>query len=165
MIVSSSSRGRFSPGRRRAVGTRPPFSLAPDVPGGVFRQASHVRVQLPLALGSDSEPEPDVAVVSGTARDYRNGHPQTALLVVEIADASLAYDREVKGSLYARAGMPEYWLVKLVDSCVEVYRDPVAIPNTRFGWGYRSRTRVGKNEHLSPPAKPSSRIAVADLLP
>src|SRR3990172_511139 len=124
----------------------------------------HVRVQLPLALGSDSEPEPDVAVVAGSIRDYAEAHPQSALLVVEVADATLVYDRDTKGSLYARAMVPEYWLVNLVERVVEVYRDPVAAAKARFGWSYRTVQRVSPDGSMTPPASLTGSIAVADLL-
>ena len=83
----------------------------------------HVRVQLPIALDDESEPEPDLAVVSGGPRDYAD-HPSRPALVVEVADSSLALDREHKGSLYARASSPEYWIVNLVDRVLEVHREP-----------------------------------------
>jgi Uma2 family endonuclease len=84
----------------------------------------HLRIQLPLVLGEYDEPFPDIAVVSGSPRDYLSLHPTTALLVVEVSEASLKTDREVKGSLYAKAGIPEYWIVNLKERVVEVYREP-----------------------------------------
>lgn len=83
-----------------------------------------VRAQLPLALGTESEPEPDAAVVDGTARDYRDRHPTTARLVVEVSDTSLAYDRGRKLAAYARAGIVEYWVLDLPGAALEVYRKP-----------------------------------------
>src|SRR5262245_59396212 len=69
-----------------------------------------VDAQLPVALDEDSEPEPDVSVVPGDTRDYRDRHPEHPVLVVEVALSRLAFDRQHKGSLYARAGVPESWL-------------------------------------------------------
>src|ERR1700674_994220 len=83
----------------------------------------HVRVQLPIALDDESEPEPDLAIVAGGPRVDMD-HPSQPALVVEVADSSLALDREHKGSLYARARLPEYWIVNLVDRVLEIYRDP-----------------------------------------
>ncbi|MFB6230996.1 MAG: Uma2 family endonuclease [Salinibacter sp.] len=80
--------------------------------------------QLPLALGPDSEPEPDVSVVEGNPRDFLEEHPASAVLVVEVADASLQFDRTRKRELYARYGLPEYWIVNLVDRHLEVHRAP-----------------------------------------
>ena len=73
-----------------------------------FGAGWHLRAQMPLALDEDSEPEPDVAVVSGDVRDYRDTHPARAVLVVEVALARLGFDRDHKGSLYARARLDEY---------------------------------------------------------
>jgi Uma2 family endonuclease len=90
----------------------------------LFKQVgdvARVRVQLPLAL-ADSEPEPDVAVV--TPDDTLVDHPSTALLVVEVASSRVGYDRLTKGALYAGAGIPEYWIVNLVASRVEVLTRP-----------------------------------------
>jgi Uma2 family endonuclease len=67
----------------------------------VFSEGFHVRTQLPLALGSHAEPEPDLAVVPGRRHDYRSGHPTLAVLVVEVSETSAQYDREVKRRLYA----------------------------------------------------------------
>jgi Uma2 family endonuclease len=80
--------------------------------------------QLPLTLADDSEPEPDIAVVRATAAASRDHHPRTADLVIEVASDSILKDRSIKGPLYARASIPEYWMFNLVDECVEVYRDP-----------------------------------------
>ena len=117
-----------------------------------------VRVQLPLALGPYSEPEPDVAVVEGTPRRYREAHPSTAVLVVEVADASLAFDRTRKAALYARAGIPDYWIVNLLDGVLEVHRQPE-------GDAYRERLVLPSQERVRPLARPEVEIAVAELLP
>jgi len=140
-------------------------SLVHEALRAAFGHDDYVRVQLPLALGSDCEPEPDVAVVTGSVRDYRDAHPQAALLVVEVADTTLAYDRGIKGSLYARAGVPEYWLVNLTESVVEVHREPIAASEARFGWHYRAAGRFGHGDSMTPLSRPQARIAVADLLP
>ncbi|MFN2425307.1 MAG: Uma2 family endonuclease [Candidatus Binatia bacterium] len=83
-----------------------------------------VRIQMPLVVGPRSVPEPDVALVPGTSGDYRRRHPDQALLVVEISDSSLPQDRLTKSRIYARAGIPEYWIVNLRDRCVEVHSKP-----------------------------------------
>jgi Uma2 family endonuclease len=83
---------------------------------------ANVRIQVPLALSEDSEPEPDVAIVP--AGDYSQGHPVTALLVVEGSDSTLRKDRGLKAELYAAAGIPEYWLVDLEANVVEVRSQP-----------------------------------------
>jgi Uma2 family endonuclease len=76
--------------------------LAEDALREAFGPGWVIRVQAPIALDDESEPEPDVAVVPGARRDYRQGHPQGPVLAVEVAESSLAADRSIKGSLYAR---------------------------------------------------------------
>ena len=78
---------------------------------------------LPWPWTPSSAPEPDVAIVPGRPRDFLSGHPRHAVLLVEIADTTLAYDRSTKRALYARNGVPEYWLVNLVQGVLEVYRN------------------------------------------
>lgn len=124
----------------------------------------HVRVQLPIALDDESEPEPDLAVVAGGPRDYSD-HPSRPGLVVEVADSSLALDRTHKGSLYARARLSEYWIVNLVDRVLEVYRDPGPDAGAPYGWAYRTVLTLGPDEPIAPLAAPAARILTADLLP
>jgi Uma2 family endonuclease len=119
-----------------------------------------VRVQFSLVLGALSVPEPDVAVVPGRTADYERAHPTTALLVVEIADSSLAQDRLTKAAIYAAAEIPEYWIVNLRDDRVEVLRAPA--PETRT---YTSVSLVGRGARLELVALPGVAVAVADLLP
>jgi Uma2 family endonuclease len=124
-----------------------------------------VNVQLPVALDDESEPEPDLSVVRGTARDYLAEHPTRPVLVVEVAESSLRFDRRDKGSLYARAGIIDYWIVNLVDDLVEVYRAPGPAADGPYGWEYRSVQRLGREASISPLAAPTTPIAVAELLP
>jgi Uma2 family endonuclease len=139
--------------------------LAEDALRAAFGPGWEVRPQGPIALDAESEPEPDVAVVPGSTRDYRDGHPAHAVLVVEVAESSLRRDREEKGSLYARAGIADYWIVNLVDRVLEVFREPVLEPAAPFGWRYLSVTAYGHEGSVAPLAAPGSRIPVADLLP
>ena len=88
-----------------------------------------VRTQAPIGLDEESEPEPDVAVVPGSLTDYGPDHPARPVLTVEVSESSLAVDRGHKGSLYARAGLDDYWVVNLVDRVLEVYREPVRDPD------------------------------------
>ena len=116
-----------------------------------------VRAQFPLALGAASEPEPDVAVVPGTIDDYVDQHPSEALLVIEVADSPLANDREQKRLLYAQHGIPEYWIVNLVDQHLAVYRDPAA-------GDYKSKTTLDRSDTVTLPFADTA-LSVADLIP
>jgi Uma2 family endonuclease len=129
-----------------------------------FGRGYAIRPQLPLALSDDSEPEPDVAVVSGGVRDFMHEHPTTATLVVEVADSSLAFDRRRKARIYAAAGIPEYWIVNLAERALEVYRAPGAVAGAeRFA--YAEHATLDAGGRVSPIARPGASIAVADLLP
>jgi Uma2 family endonuclease len=140
-------------------------SLTGDALREAFGAGHQVRIQMPLALDPDSRPEPDVAVVRGSARDYTDAHPETALLVVEVADSTLAFDRVWKGSCYARAKIADYWIVNLVERRLEVYREPVRAPRAKYGWKYRKVTRLGPKNVVTPLARPGVTIEVAALLP
>ena len=142
------------------------LGLAEDAARATFGPRHWVRTQLPLHLGPRSAPEPDVAVVPGGPRDYtRTGHPTTALLIVEISETTLAYDRGRKASLYARAKIADYWIVNLVHSRLEVRRNPVPDQGERYGWRYQDVLLLGPEDRIAPLAAPKKRVAVADLLP
>ena len=85
--------------------------------------------------------------------------------IIEVAESSLAGDRERKGSLYARAGLPDYWILNLEESKLEVYREPAADPSAPFGWRYARRQVFGSTAQASPLAAPAATIRVIDLLP
>jgi Uma2 family endonuclease len=128
--------------------------------------ALHGRLQAPLHLGPRPAPEPELAVVPGGSRDYTaTGHPTTALLIVEVSDTTLSYDRGRKASLYARAGIADYWIVNLVDRQLEVYRQPQPDATRPYGYGYISAATFTAAESVSPLAAASVSLAVADLLP
>jgi Uma2 family endonuclease len=115
-----------------------------------------VRGQGPLAISDDSEPEPDVALVPN--EDYSHEHATWAFLVVEVAETSLRKDRLVKAAMYARAGIPEYWIVNLEERAVEVYRAP-------RGGAYASVTAHEPHETLAPEAFSDVKVPVAEVLP
>jgi len=119
-----------------------------------------VRVQCTLVLPPHRAPEPDVAVVLGTLGQYDTRHPTTALLVVEVADASLPQDRITKGRMYAAAGVPEYWILNLRDDQVEVHRAPDPTAGV-----YRDVRSARAGDELAPALLPGVRIAVADVIP
>lgn len=124
-----------------------------------------VRTQLPVSLDDESEPEPDLVVVPGRPADYRDSHPARPVLSVEVAESSLDFDRQHKGSLYARAEIPDYWIVNLVDRILEVYRDPGPDPSAPYGWRYRSVTTLAPPAVVVPLAFTATQVAVLDLLP
>ena len=84
-------------------------------------------------------------------RDYRDAHPTSAVLVVEVSHESLRHDRTIKQRLYARCGIPEYWILALPENRLEVYRDPA-------GDGYRSVTHHAAGDEVAPLARPDARI-------
>jgi Uma2 family endonuclease len=139
--------------------------LAEKTLEAAFGPGFHARVQAPLTLPDDSEPEPDVAIVPGQVRDYLNSHPTIAPLVVEVSDKTLRLDRNTKGSLYASAGLQEYWIINLVDHQLEVYRRPIPDAKEPHGFVYDDVTFLGRADFVTPLALPGTRIAVADLLP
>lgn len=130
-----------------------------------FGAAWYVRTQGPIGLDDESEPEPDVAVVPGMVEDYGRAHPSRAALIVEVADASLAIDRQYKGSLYARAGVADYWVVNLVDRVLEVYREPQGDSAAAFGWRYTRSDTLGPAASVTPHAAPAASVPVSQLLP
>lgn len=147
----------------------PPHAVVVGLTADALREAFgtgwFVRQQSPIALDEHSEPEPDVDVVSGGPHDYFIEHPTRPVLLVEVADSSLFLDRHHKGSAYARAGLPDYWIVNLIDRQVEVYRRPGTDPAADFGWRYLDVRLHTPGGVLTPLALPEARIPVADLLP
>ena len=122
-----------------------------------------VRVQMPVALDDESEPEPDLAVVPGVWSDYSADHPARPALVVEIAETSLAFDRGEKASLYARGGVADYWIVNLVDRVLEVFRNPEPDATACHGWRYGIRGSLSPGDDIALLALPSARVSVSDL--
>ncbi len=123
------------------------------------------REQQPIIAGDYSEPVPDLAVLEGDPVVYLHRHPDKPLLVVEVADSSLSYDRTRKASRYAASGVVDYWIVNLIDRQLEVLRDPQPMADQEFGHGYASRTVVPMDGAVSPLAAPDVVLAVKDMLP
>lgn len=122
--------------------------------------AAIVRGQSPIVLNNRSEPEPDIAVCIPVPDRYKQAHPKAdqVLLVIEVAESSLTYDRTRKARAYAASSIGEYWIVNLIDRRIEVFTDPD--PKSR---NYRQRRHVGVGDILSLPG--SGTLAVADILP
>jgi len=118
-----------------------------------------VQVQDPVVLSQLSEPQPDLAVVKARADFYAARHPQPpdVLLIVEVADSSRVFDRNVKAPLYARAGVPELWVVDVIDAVVDVYRKP-------WRGRYREATRFRRGQRMTIAAFPRFSFRVTDVL-
>ena len=117
-----------------------------------------IDVQNPVVLGRHDAPQPDLAVLKRRADGYpRHPRARDILLVIEVADTTLAYDRDVKIPLYARAGIPEAWLVDLGAEAITVYREPG--PD-----GYTDVVAVTRSETLRPLLLPGVAIAATDIL-
>jgi len=116
--------------------------------------------QNPVNLTDISEPQPDVTLLRPRADFYGEGHPtpDDVLLLVEVADSSIGFDRGTKIPLYARCGIPEVWLVDLVKRTLEVRRDPG--PD-----GYRQVQRLRSGDRIAPLAFPDFEVAVESILP
>lgn len=118
-----------------------------------------VRVQSPLRLGDLSEPQPDLMLVVPPLQRYRHRHPtaEDVLLLVEVSNTSLAFDRGTKARLYARYGVPEVWIVDLAGGVVEVLTEPS--PD-----GYGVVKRRGRGEVVAPAACADVALAVDNVL-
>jgi len=124
-----------------------------------MRRRAIVRIQSPIRLGDQSEPQPDLALLRPRDDYYAGSHPgpDDVLLIIEVSDTSVGYDRGVKIPLYTRSGIPEVWLVALVDGWMEVYREPSPT-------GYQSIQRVLPGEIVSPFAFPDVMLDVSVIL-
>jgi Uma2 family endonuclease len=121
--------------------------------------AAIVRVQNPIVLDPRSEPQPDLALLRPHPTQYHSAHPSAGdiLLVIEVADSSLAFDRKVKLPYYAAAGIPEAWLVDLEHDTVEVHRQPSAE-------AYTEVQMLGRGETLRPNLIAEATIPINDVL-
>jgi len=123
-------------------------------------KAAIVSVQNPVDVDDYSEPEPDIVLLKYRDDFYSGSHPgpQDVLLIIEVADSSLEYDRTVKLSTYARAGIPEYWIADLPGDGIDAYSDPA-------NGAYRKFRRAKRGEALTPQNLPGLTIAVDEILP
>lgn len=121
------------------------------------RDRFRISVQDPLRLNDRSEPEPDIVILQPDTPEDRHPGPQDVLLVIEVADSSIRVDRRRKRTMYARAGIFEYWIVDLTAGRVEVYRDPIRAR-------YRSVRLLGPGDTVSPVFAPDLQIAVSTVL-
>lgn len=133
-------------------------SLVGEALRSTLPEGGHIRAQLAFNLDERSQPEPDVAVVPGLPRDYRDAHPGRALLIVEVADSTLSWGRGRKLAAYARAGVPEYWILDLNGEALEVCRAPLGDDDVQ-------RFVLRGGECVAPLHAQGGSVAVADLLP
>ncbi len=116
-----------------------------------------VSVQNPVVLGTRDEPQPDLALLRADRDRARLPHPEDVLLVVEVAETSLSYDREIKLPLYARAGVPEAWLVDLRNGVIEVHTEPARE-------GYKAARKFSRTETVASVTVPQVSIDVGRVL-
>ncbi len=118
-----------------------------------------VSIQNPVELGPRSEPEPDVTLLRWRADYYEANHPQAAdiYLVIEVADTTVEFDRDIKAPLYARSGIAEYWLINLPSDAIEVYRQPTAA-------GYQVVETKQRGMAIAPSTLPQLRLTVDQIL-
>ncbi len=121
-----------------------------------FPPPALVRIQMPLNAAARSDPEPDVAIVPDPSW-ASSDHPESAMLVLEVADSSLRLDRR-KSAVYAGCGVPEYWIVNLPESQIEVHRAPLA-PERR----YVDTLIVKPPQGLAPLSRPEARLTISEL--
>jgi Uma2 family endonuclease len=130
----------------------------------VFPEPFFVKIQSTFRLSDRSAPEPDVMVLPKVKDSGRSLH-DTPLLVVEVSETTLRYDRGAKASMYASRGVQDYWIVNVVDDHVEVYRDPIREPQASFGWKYSTAVVRKRGEHFDLLAAPGKLIEVVRVLP
>jgi Uma2 family endonuclease len=114
----------------------------------------------PIALDDNSEPEPDIAVVRIDPFDYATHHPTPSevYLIIEVADSSLTFDREIKAKIYARSGIADYWVLNVGDRQLHLFREPTEN-------GYQSEVIIGETASISPLQFPTVNIAIQEMLP
>lgn len=119
-----------------------------------------VSAQNPVVIYPASEPQPDIVLVRRSAEVYKtdNPGPSDVLLLVEVADSSLSYDRGAKVRAYGRAGINEFWIVNLTENAIETYRHPV-------GENYQETARFRRGQTVAPLAFPDLEVSVAEIVP
>ncbi|MEG3894569.1 MULTISPECIES: Uma2 family endonuclease [unclassified Microcoleus] len=131
----------------------------------LLRKRAIVRGQDPITLSDDSEPEPDVAIARNRSDNYLSSHPLAAdiLLVIEVSDSTLKYDRRTKLSLYAESGISDYWIFNLVDIQLEMHSEPYQ--KQRGGFDYRVKRVVLPNEVVVIPGFPDLSLDLSAVFP
>jgi Uma2 family endonuclease len=141
------------------------LNLAYEFLRAAFPTGHHVRNQQGFDIGTHNDPGPDLAVVTGSIRDYAARTPTAAILVVEVSDSTLSIELTTKTELYATAGVPEYWVIDLVNRQLHVFRGPQPLPAGLGAVAYRTHQTLGPADTITPQAAPRAATLVADLLP
>ena len=130
-----------------------------DQLNGKYRAVALVNVQNPVRLSDITEPEPDVVLLKRRDDYYGTGIPEPSdvLLLIEVSDSSLSYDRNVKVPIYARAGILEVWLLDVETKVLTAYRDPSSS-------GYQVALEFRHGDVIAPIAFPDRPVALADLI-
>jgi len=141
-------------------------TVASAVLRDVFGQGFFIREEKPFDVGTATDPQPDIAVVVGTMREFLYHGVTNAAFIVEVSDSTLAYDRSKKASLYAKAGVADYWIINLDQKPpqLEVRRHPVPDAAQFYGFGYSVKATYLSGEIIQPLAAPGP-VAVSALLP
>ena len=117
-----------------------------------------ISTQNPIRLDQHAEPQPDFAILRHRSDFYETSHPEPedVLLLIEVSDTTVRYDREIKVPLYARHGIPEVWLIDLQNKQLEIYRQPSED-------GYRQILRPAKDERIAPALLSDASLDLSDL--
>ena len=131
----------------------------------LLRKRAIVRGQEPIILTDDSEPEPDVVIARNRSDNYLSSHPEPAdiLLVIEVADSTLKYDRTTKLSLYAETGISNYWIFNLVENQLEMHSEPYRKQNGSFS--YQLQRVVLPNQTVVIPGFPELSLDLSAVFP
>lgn len=132
-----------------------------------FDGQAEIRIQQPVTLSSvESEPEPDFLLARGDVLTYAERHPipEKILLIGEVSDNTMTYDRTTKVSLYALASIKEYWIANVQDNQLEIHRDPEVSSDGTSG-SYRTKLTFDPEDSVAPLAFPDQAISLEDLFP
>ncbi|MEG4247954.1 Uma2 family endonuclease [Microcoleus sp. Pol10D4] len=131
----------------------------------LLARCARLRVQEPIILSDDSEPEPDVVIARNRSDNYLSSHPQPAdiLLVIEVSDSTLKYDRTTKLSLYAETGIYNYWIFNLVDNQLEMHSEPYQKQNGSYS--YQLQRVVLPNQTVVIPGFPELSLDLSSVFP
>ncbi len=139
------------------------IGLVADILSKIFDEGFIIRLQMPMSFSKIDEPEPDVAVVEGTRRDFAEAHPKSAALLVEVALTLIRFDRTKKLRLYAENRIDDYWILNIKQRRLDVFRQPVTTEGG--GFDYAEKLVFGEDEFVRPLARLDAKIKIADLLP